>query len=154
MDKDIVTGDIEEEGEFLGDLIELTDEDGVKHSFELVDTLEHKGCTYVALVTAPESPEELIDGDGSLVIMKIVSEDGEDEILEMIEDEDEFDEISEMFMDRLSDVYDFEDEDDECSCGCGCGDQDESCSCGCGHDEKDDDDEKDGDKGCSCGCKH
>ncbi len=129
MDKEMTNVPEEDaETEFLGDLIELTDEDGVKHEFELVDTLEKNGTTYIALVTVPDDAQEVLDSDGNLIIMKVVSEDGEDDVLSMIEDEDEFDEISEIFVDRLSDLYEFE--GDECDC--------DECShehgCDCGHD--------------------
>jgi uncharacterized protein YrzB (UPF0473 family) len=104
----------EEEGaEFTADLVTLTDEEGKEHEFELVDTLEHNGKSYVALLASPENPDELVEDDGNLVIMKIVSEDGDDEVLELIEDDDEFEEISEIFMDRLSDLYEFDEDEEE-----------------------------------------
>jgi uncharacterized protein YrzB (UPF0473 family) len=99
--------DFEFEGDFLPDIITLTDEEGEEHVFELVDTLEKGEDTYVALMTCTENPEDMLDEDLNLVIMKIIEEDGE-EILEAIEDDDEFDEISEIFIDRLSDLYEFE----------------------------------------------
>lgn len=101
----------ETEGDFGPDLITLTDEDGVDHTFELVDVLEHKDENYVALLMAASSSEEFLGADGNLVIMKIVEEDGE-EILEIIEDDDEFEEVSEIFMERLADLYEFEDGED------------------------------------------
>ncbi len=104
--------DGEEGAEFVADLVTLTDEEGVDHEFELVDTLDKNGNTYVALLASPENPEEALEDDGNLIIMRIVTEDDE-EILELIEDDDEFDEISDVFMDRLSDLYDFEEVDDE-----------------------------------------
>lgn len=113
-DKDSGNHSMDEGPEFTADLITLTDEDGVDHEFELVDTLEHKDNTYVALIASPESAEELLENDGNLVIMKII-DDEDEEVLELIEDDDEFDEISDIFMNRLGDLYDFdvegEDED-------------------------------------------
>ena len=133
MDNEKINNPEEVEDDFAGDLIELTDEEGNAHSFELVDTLEKDGVTYVALITNDE--EDLVDGDASLIIMRIVSEEGEDEVLEMIEEEDLFNEISEIFMDRLGDLYEFDEEEGECCCG---------------HDHKHDDH----DCGCGCGCEH
>ena len=50
----------------------------------------------------------LVDEDGTeLVILKVVEDNGE-EFLEPIEDDDEFEEISEIFMDRLEEYYDFD----------------------------------------------
>ncbi len=102
----------EEEMEFTADLITLTDEDGEDHEFELVDTLEHNGKSYVALVTSAENPDEMLEDDGNLVIMKIIEEKDGDDILELIEDDDEFEEISDIFMDRLSDMYEFDESGD------------------------------------------
>ncbi|MCL2539131.1 MAG: DUF1292 domain-containing protein [Oscillospiraceae bacterium] len=115
MDNDSGCKNEEEGVEFLADLITLTDEDGEEHTFELVDTLERNSQSYVALIPDSEDPEDALQDDGSLVIMKIVEEDGE-EILELIEDDEEFEDISNIFMDRLSDLFefdDFEDEEDE-----------------------------------------
>lgn len=111
-DKDSGNHSMDEGAEFTADLITLTDEDGVDHEFELVDTLEHGDSTYVALIASPENAEELLNNDGNLVIMKVVAEEDE-EILELIEDDDEFDEISDIFMNRLSDLYDFDVEDED-----------------------------------------
>lgn len=102
----------EEEIDQLADLITLTDEDGKEHSFELVDTIEHKDTMYVALIAGPDDPE-MLDGDGNLVIMKAVTDENGEEFLELIEDDNEFEEVSEMFMERLSDLYDFEELEDE-----------------------------------------
>ncbi len=117
MDKDKIVSpepEQEEDAAYDVDLITLTDEEGVEHTFELADTLEHNGNNYVALIAALEDgAEEYLEGDGDLVVMKIVSEENGEEILELIEDDDEFDEVSEIFMDRLSDLYEFEGEDDD-----------------------------------------
>lgn len=106
MDKDNNTVP-EAEGDLGPDLITLTDEDGASHTFELVDVLDHKDNNYVALLMAADSPEDFLGADGNLVIMKVMEEDGE-EILEIIEDDDEFEEISEIFMERLADLYEFD----------------------------------------------
>ena len=114
MDNDKINApEAEEDGEYDVDLVTLTDEDGVEHTFELADTLEHNGNNYVALIAAiDDGAEEYLEDDGDLVIMKIVSEENGDEILELIEDDDEFDEVSDIFMDRLSDMYEFEEGDE------------------------------------------
>ena len=87
----------EEDREFLT----LTDEDGEETEFEIVDKIVVNGTEYLALVPAVESEED------GLYIYKVIVEDG-DEYIEPIEDDKEFEEISETFEDRLSEVYDFE----------------------------------------------
>jgi uncharacterized protein YrzB (UPF0473 family) len=76
-----------------GSLITLLDENGKEREFEHLASLEYNGSTYAALIPAFQEPEELIEGDGDLVVLKIVEEDGED-VLVTIDDDDEFDAIS------------------------------------------------------------
>lgn len=102
------------EENFGPDFISVTDEDGNEFELELVDTLEHKGVTYHAFFPAVESDEETgepvdVDADDEeygLVIMKIIVEGGE-ELLSTLDDEDELEEVYQLFMDRF-----FEDEEE------------------------------------------
>lgn len=98
--------------EYEADLITLVDEDGKEHEFEIVDDLEQNGNHYVALVAAYDDPEEELQDDGELVILKSVM-DGDEEFLEAIEDEAEFDEIAAIFMERLQDSFDFTEDETE-----------------------------------------
>jgi len=104
--------DKEQEGEedFGPDIITLVDEDGAEHEFEVIDSLDTDDNHYMALIPS-ETAENLPEDEGELVILKVVEDEGE-EFLEPIEDETEFNEISEIFMDRLDEFYEF-DEDDE-----------------------------------------
>ena len=103
MAKDIEKNTPEEEG-FGNDILTLVDEDGTEHEFEVVDSLVTDDNEYFALIPT-ETAENLSDGE--LVILKVVEDNGE-EFLEPIEDDDEFEEISEIFMDRLEEYYDFD----------------------------------------------
>ena len=96
---------------FEADLITLIDDEGQEHEFEIVDSIEHNGGQYVALVANYDDPDESLQDDGELVILKSVMDDGE-EFLEAIEDEAEFDEIAAIFMERLEDLFDFTEEDE------------------------------------------
>ena len=95
------------EVEYEGNLINLTDEEGVEHEFEFIDALELEGNRYYALIPVAEEPEEAVESDAELVILKEMSE-GDEEFLEPIEDEDEFNKVADIFMDRLSDLYEIE----------------------------------------------
>lgn len=92
------------------DLISLVDEDGEEHEFEVIDSIEQDGTEYVALVPVFDQPDsdEALQDSGELVILKVVEEDGE-EVLEALEDDDEFFRIGSVFKDRLKDTFDFED---------------------------------------------
>ena len=91
------------------ELLTLLDEDGIEHEFELVDTAQFEGCDYFALVPIFETDEEALQDSGDLVILKVIQEDGED-VLEAIEDDEEFEKVGAFFMERLKDVFEFEDE--------------------------------------------
>ena len=82
-------------------IITICDDEGNLGEFEIVDCLVVNGTEYLALVPAVESEED------GLYIYKVIVEDG-DEYIEPIEDDKEFEEISETFEDRLSEIYDFE----------------------------------------------
>lgn len=94
-----------EEMEFGPDLMTLLDEEGNEHEFEVADTLEDNDEHYMALIPVFDDAEELLEDDGELVILKVVQED-EEEFLEAIEDEEEFNRVSAIFMERLQDDYD------------------------------------------------
>ena len=97
--------------DFGDDLLTLVDDDGQEHDFQIVDTMEHDDDRYVALVATYDDPDAELQDDGELVILKSVYE-GDEEFLEAIEDEAEFDEIAAIFMERLEDQFDFT-EDEE-----------------------------------------
>lgn len=90
--------------EYGNDYVTLTDEDGNELELEHLDTLEYKGNTYFAFIPAEM---ELADSY-ELIIMKAEEENGE-EILVTIDDEDELDEMFQIFSERLEDS--FEDEE-------------------------------------------
>ena len=80
------------------------DEEGNETEYEMIDAVELDGQTYVALLPLYENPEDIVEEDYQVVILKMVEEDGE-EILLTINDEAEFDAVWQAFEDRLSDEY-------------------------------------------------
>ena len=99
------------EEEYNPDIVSIVDEDGKEHIFEELDRIEtDDGSRYVALLPLPEDNQQILEDDGELIILKVNEENGEI-YLEPIEDDDEFDEIGQIFEDRLSDMFDFEDDD-------------------------------------------
>ncbi|MBR6925060.1 MAG: DUF1292 domain-containing protein, partial [Oscillospiraceae bacterium] len=95
--------------EFGPDLYTLVDEEGVEQTFELLDVMEAEGNTYYALVPYAENPEDILEGSDELVVLKMEEVDGE-ELLASIEDDEEFERIGQMFLDRI--MEEFEDEED------------------------------------------
>lgn len=96
-----------------GTLITLQDENGKEHEFEHIATIEHEGSSYVGLVPATDSPEDMLGGDGELVILKIVTDEDGEELLAAIEDDDEFEAVAQKFEDLLDEEYDILYEDEE-----------------------------------------
>ena len=90
--------------EYGNDIISLMDEEGNETEYEMIDAVELNGQTYVALLPLYENPEDIVEEDYQVVILKMVEEDGE-EILLTINDEAEFDAVWHAFEDRLSDEY-------------------------------------------------
>ena len=102
------------DSEYGNDILPLEDDDGVEHTFEVLDSIENAGTRYLALSPIYDDPQQTLADSGELVILRVVEADGE-EFLETIDDEDEMDEIADIFMERLEEDYDVisEDEDEE-----------------------------------------
>lgn len=94
--------------EFGPDIVSVTDEDGVEHIFEELDRIEtDNGNRYVALLPVIDDEEEILDSDGDVFILKVIEENGET-FLVQIDDEKEFNEIGNIFEDRLIEKYESE----------------------------------------------
>ena len=91
-----LTPEFEEEEEF-DNIVELTDEDGVTTAFEYQATIELDGAEYVVLM-APEEDED--DEEGSVVIMKIEEQDGED-VYVSVDDDDVAQKVFDLFLEYL-----------------------------------------------------
>ena len=93
------------------DILTLISDDDEEYHFELLDRGELDGAEYVALVPV-EGDEDGVSGDdddevSELVFMKAVVE-GSEEFLESIEDDEEYERVSEYFTERLSELFDIE----------------------------------------------
>lgn len=93
--------------EYGPDLVTVLDEEGNEHQFEWLDAIETDEARYVALAPIFDEPEDAVEDSGELIILRVETEDGED-LLVPIEDEEEFDEIAEIFEERLQDLYEID----------------------------------------------
>ena len=93
----------EEEG-----IIELEDENGEVTRFEFIDAMEVEGVTYYALVPESEDDEA---ADIFVVLKEIESEEGA--LLVTVDDDEEYNKVGEMFMERFAQLAAYEDEDGE-----------------------------------------
>ena len=89
-------------------LVTIVDENGVTHVFEELDRIETEDGRFVALLPLDESDD---DEDSELIVLQ-VREDGDEIWLEPIEDDKVFEDVAEIFEDRLSEQYDFADEEE------------------------------------------
>ena len=96
--------------EYGPDLVSVVDEDGVEHTFEELDRIETDEGKFIALLPDYDEAEEILDGDGELIILQVNEEDGE-LYLEPIEDDNLFDKIGKLFEERLADIFEIYDEE-------------------------------------------
>ena len=85
------------EDQFGSDFITISDEDGTEYELEVLSTLEYNGSTYLAVVPAGDSLEQL---QLEVSILKSVEEEGEP-LLCAIEDEAELQSVYDLIMDAL-----------------------------------------------------
>lgn len=97
----------EEEEFYEPDIISVNDENGNEILFELLERYETDEDVYVAITRYYETDEEIVEGDYEVIILKVVSEDGEEYLAE-IEDEIEFEQISDILMTKVEQKYDVE----------------------------------------------
>ena len=101
-----------DEQEYNPDLYTLVDEEGVEQTFELLDVMELDGERYFALIPYYDDPDELVEDDGDLIVLKSQM-DGDEELMVSIDDEEEYQRVGNLFLEKLSELFDYEDEADE-----------------------------------------
>lgn len=88
-------------------IVTVLDDDGNVLSFEELDRIEiDNGNRYIAMIPS-EDNDEYDPEENELIILR-VRDNENGTVLESIDDEDEFMEIAEIFQERLSESYDFE----------------------------------------------
>lgn len=103
---------MDEMNEYTPDLYELIDEEGNKEQFELLDCMEYEGETYYAMTPffGEDEAEKLAEDSGELVILRVeYDEETGEEILASIEDDDLYEKVGQVFLDRLEEMFGFED---------------------------------------------
>lgn len=89
------------------DIISVTDDDGNEILFELLERYENDNGVYVAITEYRDDAEDIVEADYEVIILKVAEENG-DEYLEEIEDETEYNEVSEILMNKIEQQYDVE----------------------------------------------
>lgn len=100
--------------EYNPDIITVTDDDGTEHIFEELDRIESDDDKrYVALLPVYDDAEEILEGDGDIIILEVVEDESGETFLQQIADEEEFDEIGEIMMKRINEKFGFDEDDSE-----------------------------------------
>ncbi len=86
-------------------IISLTDEEGVERDFEIITVLKVEDTEYAVLYDIEAGEEE-----DSAVVFRIGQDETGSDILEVVEDDAEFDKVAEVYQEWL-DTQDFEDEE-------------------------------------------
>ncbi len=98
---------MDKDQEYNPDLITVQDDEGNEHIFEELDRIETDQGRYVAMLPTFDSEEEMLESDSELIILRVI-EEGDETYLAAIEDDDEFDEVAEIFEERLADIFEID----------------------------------------------
>ncbi len=98
--------------DYTPDIYTLVDEEGNEQQFELLDVMELDGNRYFALLPYFEDAEEALNSDGDLVVLKAEMVDGE-ELMASIDDDEEYDRVGNLFLEKLASMYEDEMEEIE-----------------------------------------
>ena len=83
------------------DVYTLTDEDGVEAQYEEIGVAEVEDNVYHALVPLDDDGNAV--GDEYIILREVTDEDGEI-LLESIEDDEEFDRVADLFDDEFAEI--------------------------------------------------
>ena len=89
------------------DILSVTDDNGNEILFELLERYETEDNVYVAITEYHDDAEEIVEADLEVIILKVVEEDGEEYLAE-IEDEDEYEQVSDILMAKVEENYEVE----------------------------------------------
>lgn len=103
-DDNLTPLELEEDDDYVPDLLTLEDEDGREHTFEVLDAADVDGQRYLAVVPWHEDPARRLAEDAEMLLMR-VGEAGGEEYLDIVDNEDELQTVGQVFLNRLSEVY-------------------------------------------------
>ena len=87
----------------------LTDEEGKEQQFEMIDFMEVDGQLYYAMIPYYDGEQNIDDEYDEFVILKEVHDDkaenDDDVLLTSIDDEDEYEKIGNMFIEKFDELF-------------------------------------------------
>lgn len=90
------------------DIISVNDEGGNEILFELLERYETDDDVYVAITEYRDDDEDIVEADFEVIILKVVTDDNGDEYLEEIQDEMEYEQVSDILMSKVEEKFDVE----------------------------------------------
>lgn len=99
---------MENEEYYEPDLLSVTDEYGNEIVFELLERYETDDDVYVAITEYHDVAEEIVEADYEVIILKVVNDENGDEYLEEIQDDIEYEQVSDILMSMVEKKYDVE----------------------------------------------
>lgn len=99
---------MENEEFYEPDIISVTDEDGNEILFELLERYETDEDVYVAITEYRDDSEDIVEADFEVIILKVAEDENGDEYLEEIQDEMEFEQVSDILMAKVEKKYEVE----------------------------------------------
>ena len=93
------------------ELLTLQDEEGVESVVELLAQMDVDGKSYVAATPHLDDPTQALGEDAELIVLVSEEEDGE-EFLASIDDDDEYEKIGNLFLEKLMGYYEDEAEEE------------------------------------------
>lgn len=90
------------------DIISVNDEDGNEILFELLERYETDDDVYVAITEYRDDDEDIVEADFEVIILKVVTDNNGDEYLEEIQDEMEYEQVSDILMSKVEEKFDVE----------------------------------------------
>lgn len=99
---------MENEEYYEPDLLSVTDEDGNEIVFELLERYETDDDVYVAITEYHDVAQEIVEADYEVIILKVVNDENGDEYLEEIQDDMEYEQVSDILMSMVEKKYDVE----------------------------------------------
>ena len=99
---------MENEELYMPDIISVTDDDGNEIEFELLERYETDDAVYVAITEYRDDETEIVEGDFEVIILKVAEGENGDEYLEEIQDDMEYEQVSDILMARIEEKYEVE----------------------------------------------
>ncbi|MBQ7336193.1 MAG: DUF1292 domain-containing protein [Clostridia bacterium] len=88
----------------------LVDEEGTEIEFEKIGEAELNGVTYFAMIPADSAEQAAGSDDGfcEYVVLRLEKDENGDDSLVTIDDDDEFDNVADVFDDMFSEEIDYD----------------------------------------------